>query len=279
MQALYQNFFALFGMPRKLHSDGANNFEGKLFQEICKMAGITKSKTTPYHPRDNGQTERMNRTILQMLRTCANGHENWPEQLPTLLAAYRMTVHSTTKMTPNYAMFGREVLLPASLIAKPPEEPHELTVPFAQQLRTNIRQNHERIRAATMHAAKTQKTYFDKQVRGPQFPLNQFVYLFLPRPSARQKARKLFRSWDGPYRIISFKTKVVVRIQHRKTNKMQTVHVDRLTPCYKPDMEMSPDETQTQNTEEHQSPTVPNSPSTEITRPRRRITTPARLRD
>jgi len=44
-------------------------------------------------------------------------------------------------------------------------------------------------------------------------------------------------------------------------------------------MEMSPDETQTQNTEEHQSPTVPNSPSTEITRPRRRITTPARLTD
>jgi len=58
-----------------------------------------------------------------MLRAAAyKDTKKWPSKLPTVLAAYRMTVHSTTGVTPNRAMLGREVLLPASLIVAPPEE-------------------------------------------------------------------------------------------------------------------------------------------------------------
>ena len=39
------------------------------------------------------------------------------------MSAYRMTTHSVTGATPNLAMFGREVLIPATLIAQPPDEP------------------------------------------------------------------------------------------------------------------------------------------------------------
>jgi len=46
----------------------------------------------------------------------------WPKRLPTIMAAYRMSVHKTTGVTPNMAMLGREVLLPATLVARPPEE-------------------------------------------------------------------------------------------------------------------------------------------------------------
>jgi len=38
--------------------------------------------------------------------------ESWPDRLPALLAAYRMTPHSVTGISPNMAMLGREVLLP-----------------------------------------------------------------------------------------------------------------------------------------------------------------------
>ena len=115
MTALYNNFFSRFGLPRQLHSDQGKNFESKLFHELCKLTGIDKSKTTPFHPRSDGQTERMNRTLLQMLRTTASEHaNNWPAYLPSIMSAYRMTVHAVTNMTPNFAMFGREVLMPVS---------------------------------------------------------------------------------------------------------------------------------------------------------------------
>jgi len=38
--------------------------------------------------------------------------------------------------------------------------------------------------------------------------------------------------WTGPWRIIDFKTAIVVIVQHEKTHKIQTVHVDRLVPCH-----------------------------------------------
>jgi len=120
MRAMYDGFFAEFGLPRQLHSDLGKNFESKLFYELCLIAGINKSHTTAFHPHSDGQTERMNRTLLQMLKTTADDNlATWPQHLPTVMAAYCMTVHKTTGMTPNMAMLGREVMFPAALIARP----------------------------------------------------------------------------------------------------------------------------------------------------------------
>jgi len=241
MAAMYNNFFSRFGMPRQLHSDRGKNFESKLFTELCKITGVNKTRTTAFHPRSDGQTERMNRTILQMLRTSASDNPNdWPSRLPAILAAYRMTVHSTTTVTPNFAMLGREVLLPCHLIARPPQEPNSVTVPFVQNFQDNLRDAHHRVRQATQNAAKTQKTFFDKQIKGPPFSVNQLVWLYWPKPPIRQKLKKLQRVWTGPYKIIKFQTSVVVIIEHTENHKRQTVHIDRLTPCNNPVLVQSP---------------------------------------
>jgi len=122
MQAMYDNFFSRFGLPRQLHSDQGKNFDSKLFHELCSIAGIQKTRTTPFHPRSDGQTERMNRKILQMLRASVQDNPaDWPAKIPAILSAYRMSIHKTTGVTPNFAMFGREVIMPTTLIAKPPE--------------------------------------------------------------------------------------------------------------------------------------------------------------
>jgi len=75
MSAMYNGFFARFGMTRQLHSDQGKNFESKLIHELCLLAGIEKSKTS-FHPKSDGQAERFNRTLLQMLRTTATDHVN-----------------------------------------------------------------------------------------------------------------------------------------------------------------------------------------------------------
>jgi len=188
-----------------------SNFESKLVAELCSIAGINKTRTTPFHPRSDGKTERANRTILQMLRASIDAQpESWPDRLPALLAAYRMTPHSVTGISPKMAMMGREVLLPASIIVQPPEEPVVVSTSFAAEFRQNMRNAHASVRSATSRAAKTQKHYFDKHVKGPPFALNQLVWLYWPRPLLRTTSRKLTRSWTGPWRIVEFKTTIVV---------------------------------------------------------------------
>jgi len=143
MRAAYEGFFSRFGYPLQIHTDQGRNFESTLFKEICAMTGVTKSRTTPFHPRSDGLTERANRTILQMLRTtCHDDPTCWPSKLPVVLSAYRMTQHKASGITPNMAMLGREVLLPCSLIAAPPDDTTTITVPFAEQHRQNMHKAH-----------------------------------------------------------------------------------------------------------------------------------------
>jgi len=83
-----------------------------------------------------------------MLRAAAyKDTKKCPSKLPSVLAAYRMTVHSTTGLTPNRAMLGREVLLPASLIVAPPEENMPQSG-FVQDFQENLRQVRQQVRQA-----------------------------------------------------------------------------------------------------------------------------------
>ena len=215
MRAIYDGFFALFGLPRQIHSDQGKNFESKLFQELCDLSGVQKSHTTAFHPQCDGQVERLNRTLLQMLRTTVQDNpHSWPQRLETLMAAYRMTVHKVTGVTPNMAMLGREVLFPATLIARPPEEASRTAVPFVSNLRDTLREAHERVRQATQSTARTQKRYYDKRSAGHSFREGQKVWLFWPKPKQRQKFHKLVQQWDGPWTILKFKSSVVVEIHH-----------------------------------------------------------------
>ena len=207
MTALYNNFFARFGLPAQIHSDQGRNFQSKLVAELTKMAGIRRTRTTPFYPRSDGQTERMNRTVLNMLRATAfDNPETWPGKLPTIMAAYRMTPHSSTTISPNQAMLWRNVRLPCTLIAAPPEETDMLQVPFNIRLRDNLRAAHQRIRQATKMSAKTQKTYFDARARTVSLRTGQLVWLYWPRPQAKQRLRKLNRLWIGPFRIVFFRS-------------------------------------------------------------------------
>jgi len=141
----------------------------------------------------------MNRTLLAMLRKTVNDFpESWPQHLLSVMSAYRMSVHSTTGVTPNMAMFGREVMLPVSMLAKPPEEITTATVPFVSDLWDTMRDAHERVRLATGRAAQTEKSRYDSKTKGLTIKTGQIVWLYWPQPRVTQKYRKLQQLWTGP---------------------------------------------------------------------------------
>ena len=59
------------GVPEVLHSDRGGSFENEVIRELCKLLGMKKVKTKPYHPQSDGIVERLNRTLLQMLSKAA----------------------------------------------------------------------------------------------------------------------------------------------------------------------------------------------------------------
>ncbi|CAG2236996.1 unnamed protein product [Mytilus edulis] len=117
-----------FGSPLQLHSDQGRSFGAKLFQDLCDLLKIDKTRSTSQHPQSNGSVERFNRTLLSMLTFyCQNDQRNWDEILPQVMMAYRSSVHASTGQTPNMMMFGRNIFLPMEAVIPRPDGPNEST--------------------------------------------------------------------------------------------------------------------------------------------------------
>ena len=101
-------FFGNFGVARRLHADQGPNFESEVVQHLCKLLGVNKSHTTPYHAMGNGSCEKMNHSVINMLGTLPQTQkQRWHKYIDALLMAYNATPHESTGFSPYFLMFGR----------------------------------------------------------------------------------------------------------------------------------------------------------------------------
>lgn len=114
---LVERIVSIFGVPLSIHSDQGSNFESDVFRELCKLFGITKTRTTPLRPQSDGMVERANRTIENMLTAFVSDNQNdWDEYIYLLMLAYRSSEHESTGFSPCQMVFAKQPTLPIDLI-------------------------------------------------------------------------------------------------------------------------------------------------------------------
>ena len=78
-----------YGLPKKILTDQGQNFESQLVAELCELMGVQKIQTSPYHLQTNGQFERVNSTMINMLGTLPKEKKSeWKNHIGTLVHAY-----------------------------------------------------------------------------------------------------------------------------------------------------------------------------------------------
>ena len=78
-----------------------------VIEEMCKILGIKKLQTTPYHPQTNGLVERLHQMIMQMIGKLEEDKKaDWPSHLAEIAHAYNATHLSVTGYSLHYLMFG-----------------------------------------------------------------------------------------------------------------------------------------------------------------------------
>ena len=110
------NVVKLHGMPEDFVSDRDPRFTGKFWQAFCQSQGIQTRMSTAFHPETDGQTERVNRILIEMLQNYIDPtQDDWDEHLTAAEFAINNANQESIKTTPFMLNYGQNPLTPASL--------------------------------------------------------------------------------------------------------------------------------------------------------------------
>ena len=114
---LFDNVICRFGCPDTIHSDQGAQFMSAVFKHLCSFLHIEQSRTTGYHPQGDGLVERLNRTLLGILRRyVSTSATDWDLCLQSALMAICSSVHASSGFSPHLSLLGREMQLPLHLV-------------------------------------------------------------------------------------------------------------------------------------------------------------------
>jgi hypothetical protein len=113
--------FRLHGMPSELISDRDIRFTATFWQHVFSILGTRLRMSTADHPQTDGQTERANRILEEILRCYVHSNpSSWSKHLSMAEFAMNNSVHASTTHTPFYVNGLRHPRLPPLLGGEPP---------------------------------------------------------------------------------------------------------------------------------------------------------------
>ena len=235
-RVILNEVIARFGCPYDILSDQGRNYESQLFQDLCKLLEIRKTRTTTANHRCNGQTERFNRTLVKMIKSYIRGtaDDEWDLNLGCLAAAYRATPHESTSMTPNLLMLGREVRLPAeTMLGTGPCSSDEVVSYGSQvsEIRNRMQLAHDIARKHLKTSSRRQKDCYDAKKCFHRFEPGDYVWYATARTQL-PVTPKLRKPFEGPFVVLKRVNDLVYLIQFDKKGPTQNVHHNKLKPYH-----------------------------------------------
>ncbi|KAF1333232.1 Pol protein, partial [Globisporangium splendens] len=110
--------FRLHGLPVEIVSDRDTRFTSKFCRALFGLLDTKLSMSTAAHPETDGQTERVNRVLEDVLRSYATSFKEWSDYLPLAEFALNNSTHVSTGHSPFYVNYGIHPRVPASIMGE-----------------------------------------------------------------------------------------------------------------------------------------------------------------
>jgi hypothetical protein len=223
----------LHGVPKKIVSNRGSQFTSRFWKKLHESLDTQLNFSSAYHPQTDGQTERTNQVLEDMLRACALKHGgSWDKSLPYAEFSYNNSYQASLKMSPFEALYGRKCRTPlywdqtGQRLFFGPE--------LIQEAEEQVRMIRENLRIAQSR----QKSYADNRRRLLEFKVGDHVYLKVSpiRGMRRFKVKvKLSPRFIGPFLILKRVGEVAYQLElpGHLANVHNVFHVSQLKKCLK----------------------------------------------
>ena len=226
----FTQIYPHYGIPLGICSDRGVQWNNHFFKSLCEHLGIQLQLTYSYHPRANGQVERLNRVIEEALRHFVSpAHDDWDTFLPHIEFCINSAKNEATGCTPFQLNRITPPLSPTAVAfglhtnQKPhPSLLHRMYYNLAKQSLSMAKQS--------MWSKPPEEGDLEPfQVGRPV--LLSLAKVGLHHPSLR---RKFTARWIGPCKILELVGSRAARIQLPTTLKQLRMHDVFHFSCLKP---------------------------------------------
>lgn len=213
-----QNYISRFGVPITMSTDQGSQFESKLMEELNRLLGTHRIRTTSYNPKSNGLIERVHRQLKASIR-CLEDTDNWTTLLPLVLLGIRTTFRPDLKGTPSNMVYGQDLKVPGQMFVPSSPVNDNLTDNFAK----TIREHFNTISSPDTRVADNERAFIPKN-------LDNCTHVYI---LVKKVQPSLSNPYEGPYEVVKRHTKFfTVRRFTRIGTQDVNVSIDRLKPAF-----------------------------------------------
>ncbi|UYV65600.1 hypothetical protein LAZ67_3004808, partial [Cordylochernes scorpioides] len=226
------------GAPREIITDRGRVFQSKLIAELTNQCSSIHRFTTAYHPQTNGLTERLNKTLANMIAMYVSVEQkDWDVILPYVTFAYNTAKQDTTGFTPFKLIHGREAETTVDTLFPNPHE--DLQEDYSQKIASRVEETRQLARLETLKAQEKDKARYDSKHEAMDYNVGDLVWIFIPIRKVGL-SEKLMKRYFGPYRVTRKLSDVTFEVEpvDQTTRRRQTrdlVHVLRMKPYHDPE--------------------------------------------
>jgi hypothetical protein len=238
-QLFFKEVVRLHGLPNSIVSDRDARFTSKFWRALWQHFGTKLAMSTSFHPQTDGQTERANRSLEDMIRAYVNNkQDDWDCHLPALELATNNSKQASTGFSPFYLNFGYHPNLPVNLNV------HQNHNPAAKYFIDQLASDLEAAKTNLLDAQARQAKYANQSRREVIFELGDEVLLSTVDHRLRSFSgisQKLLPKFVGPFKIKKVVSSVAYELDLPVTMKIHPVfHVSKLRKYVPSDPEMFP---------------------------------------
>ena len=242
VQYFLEMVVARHGLPRLIISDRGSQFESLLWIGVMEALGSRAALASTHHPQTNGATERVNRTLVQMIRKFVRkNHADWVSFLPLFEFAYNSAVHATTGLAPFVAELARMPLMPVAMLipeSDSPAPPRPIRE-YVQDLTSQLKEIRQQVLARDEQVVDSRNLIPVGSDEVWSLLPGDEVLVYAPYLPTNTEHRKHFMAWKGPFFVSKEIAADVFEVAGMEAGVPTAYHRSKLKRYQRPDPQQS----------------------------------------